>query len=185
MQYLNKYQKELVDLIVKQSGKKIDLIAILQKYLPKDLYIGNGDLFGATIWYSIDQIDYVHTELTVIILDFVNLINELTTFNYLTRIKRIHLSSEELKIGEKVENNRFVWFSLRANLSYTELEKFFLEYEYFQTESLKILIKHNYKQPEEFRADRHLFYLMISVFCSLATAIISLVALLISRFLCS
>lgn len=179
MQYLNKLQKELVNEFIKQSGKKINLIATLQKYLPKDLYIGNGGLFGASVWYSIDQIDYVHSELLVIVMDFVTLINELTTFNYLTRVNRIHLASEELKIGEKVNNKFFGWFNLGATLSYKELEKFFLDYEYFKTESLKSLKKNNYKQPEEFRADRHLLYLRISVYCSLATAIIALVALLI------
>jgi hypothetical protein len=179
MQYLSKFQKELVDSILTQSGIKINLISILQKYLPKDLYIGKGDLFGATIWYNIDHIDYVHSDLTVIISDFVTLIKELTAHNYLTRVTHLHLVSEELKIGEKVDNNRFGWFNLSATLSYKELEEVFLDYEYFKTESLKRLKKQDYKQIEEYRADRHLLYLRISVFCALATAIISLITLLI------
>ena len=181
MQFLNKFQKELVNELIKQSGKKINLIAILQKYLPKDLYIGKGDLLGGTVWYNFQQMDYVHSELQVMITDFVNLINELTTFNNITRVERRHLASEVLKIGEKVNNKNFVWFSLSPNLSYKELEKVFLDYEYFKTESLNILKKHNYKQPEEFRADRHLLYLRISIFCASATAFISLLTLLIRR----
>jgi hypothetical protein len=179
MQYLNKFQKELVNEIVKQSGNEVNLIVILQKYLPKDLHIGKGELFDATVWYHINQRDYVYSELTVIIMDFVNLINELTTFNYLNRIKRDHLTTEELKIGEKVYKKDCVWYSLSANLTYKKLEEVFLDYEYFKTENLKRFKKQDYKQPEEFRADRHLKYLRISVFCALATAIISLITLLI------
>jgi hypothetical protein len=179
MQYLNKFQKELVDLLVKQPSNEINLIAILQKYLPKDLHIGKGEFFDATVWYYINQRDYVYSELTELIMDFVNLINELTVFNYLNPIKHDHTATEELKIGEQVFNKDCIWYSLNPVLSYKELKKVFLDYSYFKTENLKRFKKHDYKQPEDYRADRHLKYLRISVYCALATAIISLIVLLI------
>jgi len=180
MKELSCFQKKVVNELVKlPSNKQINLENVLLHFLPKDLHIGKSDLSSFCIWYHQDKIDYVHSELSIEILDFLNLIDELVGFNYLIRVERFKNPNEEVNIGEKKKETPYAWIRLGTNLTYIDIESYFLKFNYFPTEKMYSLPKYDYKPREEFRADRTLLYLQLSVYAALLTAIISLVSLFI------
>jgi hypothetical protein len=181
MNYLNKFQRSVIDELIKQpSYEPISIDKVLLKFLPSDLHIGKSDYSSFCIWYKQEGYDYVYRELSLKILEFATLIDELVTYNYLIKVDRPNVIFEEIKIGEKIEAANYGWIRLSTNLSYIDLESIFLKFTYYPTEKLILLPKHHYKQPEEDIADRNLYYLRVSVRWAAGAAIASMISAIIS-----
>jgi hypothetical protein len=183
MRYLSKFQREVVDELIKQpSYEPISLDKVLLRFLPSDLHIGKSSYASFCIWYKQESYDYVHRELSLKILEFATIIDELVTYNYLIRVDSSKIGSEEIKIGKKVEASNYGWIRLSTNLTYIDLHSLFLKFTYYPTEKLILLPKHNYKQPEEDTADRNLYYMRVSVYIAAGAAIASMISAFVSVF---
>lgn len=183
MLYLNSFQKKVVNEIVKtHDDKQIDLSQIFLHFLPKDLYVGKSELLDTfCVWYKIDKEEYVYGDLSINVLNFIKVIDDLVKYNYILKVeKRVDIKAD-FSIGEKVDNNQYGWRHLGVNLSYGDLESFFNRYLYFPTEDLHLLPKHKYMQIDNYRADRSLFLLRLSVYAALITTLLSFLSLLLGR----
>jgi hypothetical protein len=175
------FQREVVEELIRQpSYEPISLDKVLLRFLPSDLHIGKSDFESFCIWYKQEGYNYVYRELSLKILEFASLIDELVTNNYLNRVNRTKVVFEEINIGEKVNASNYGWIRLSTNLSYVDLQSLFLKFDYYPTEKLLLLPKHNFKQPEEDTADRNLYYMRVSVYIAAGAAIASMISAFIS-----
>jgi hypothetical protein len=190
MRDLSDFQKSVVnELVTYKKEEKINLIEILQKFLPPDLYIGKSPEDNINIWYLGEKIGFVRGDVVDKITEFVELISNLTDNKYLFKyeipkdgIKR------ELSIGKKIEEFAYGWISVTYYLSKLNLESMFLEYYYYTADKLYYLKEHKYKDADEYRADCNLDYIRkyvrwaaTAAIASMITAIISLISMFIQR----
>jgi hypothetical protein len=178
MRYLTDFQKKVIDELLEQlRSERIELSKILLKFLPEHLYLKKGLIGETRAFYTLDQYSYVRSDVSIKVLEFMSLVKDLTKKNYLIRVEP-ESQREEFRIGA-TDQPQFVGIRLSTDISAGELDKVFVKYDYFVTGKLSHLKEHDYKEDDDYRADRNLRYAKMSALGTILVGIAGILTTLI------